>query len=37
MGRPSVIEVTAEKHDGRLAAVSVGGSSVIVGEGTMHV
>jgi trans-2,3-dihydro-3-hydroxyanthranilate isomerase len=37
MGRPSVIEVTAEKQGGRVAAVSVGGSSVIVGEGAMHV
>jgi trans-2,3-dihydro-3-hydroxyanthranilate isomerase len=37
MGRPSLIEVTAEKRDGRVASVSVAGHSVIVGEGEMRV
>jgi len=37
MGRPSVIEARAEKRRGRVAKVSVGGSSVIVGDGTMAV
>ena len=35
MGRPSVIEIEADKRDGRITAVRVGGSSVMVGEGTL--
>jgi trans-2,3-dihydro-3-hydroxyanthranilate isomerase len=34
MGRPSVIEASAEKR-GRIAKVKVGGSTVVVGEGSM--
>jgi trans-2,3-dihydro-3-hydroxyanthranilate isomerase len=35
MGRPSVLEGTAHKEDGRLAEVIVGGRAAIVGNGTM--
>ncbi len=37
MGRPSVIEAAAEKRDGRVTKVHVGGSSVVAGEGSMNV
>jgi trans-2,3-dihydro-3-hydroxyanthranilate isomerase len=37
MGRPSRLEVEVEKRDGRVSDVAVGGSSVIVSEGTMDV
>lgn len=37
MGRPSHIEVEADAVGGRLAAVRVGGSSVIVASGTLNV
>jgi trans-2,3-dihydro-3-hydroxyanthranilate isomerase len=37
MGRPSLIEASAEKRDGSVAKVNVGGSTVIVGEGSMNV
>jgi trans-2,3-dihydro-3-hydroxyanthranilate isomerase len=37
MGRPSVIEASAEKHEGRTVKVMVGGSTVIMGEGTLTV
>ena len=37
MGRPSRLEVEVEKRDGRITDVAVGGSSVIVSEGTMDV
>lgn len=36
MGRPSILEVEAEKQDGEIVAVRVGGSSVLVSEGIMH-
>jgi trans-2,3-dihydro-3-hydroxyanthranilate isomerase len=36
MGRPSLIEASAEKRDGRVVRVRVGGGTVIVGEGTMN-
>lgn len=36
MGRPSTIQATAERHDGRVTKISVGGSSIIVGEGQMY-
>lgn len=37
MGRPSLIEASAEKRRGDTVNVKVGGTSVIVGEGTMIV
>jgi trans-2,3-dihydro-3-hydroxyanthranilate isomerase len=37
MGRPSLIEVSADKRDGRTIRVRVGGSTVITGEGSMTV
>jgi trans-2,3-dihydro-3-hydroxyanthranilate isomerase len=37
MGRPSIIEVEADRRGGSLAAVRVGGSSVVVCEGTMTI
>ena len=37
MGRPSTLELEADKADGTITAIRVGGSSVIVSEGTMHV
>jgi trans-2,3-dihydro-3-hydroxyanthranilate isomerase len=36
MGRPSLIEASAEKRAGRIARLKVGGYSVIVGEGSMR-
>lgn len=35
MGRPSRIEARAEKKNGKLVSVDVGGATVIVGEGSM--
>jgi predicted PhzF superfamily epimerase YddE/YHI9 len=35
MGRPSLIEATARKEQGRLTEVSVGGHATIVGRGVM--
>ena len=37
MGRPSRIEIEVDKHGGRPTAVRVGGGSVLVAEGTLHV
>jgi trans-2,3-dihydro-3-hydroxyanthranilate isomerase len=37
MGRPSLIEVEADKSDNAITAVRVGGSSVLVCEGRMRV
>jgi trans-2,3-dihydro-3-hydroxyanthranilate isomerase len=37
MGRPSVLEVRAEKRDGRVTESRVGGASVLVGDGTIEV
>jgi trans-2,3-dihydro-3-hydroxyanthranilate isomerase len=37
MGRPSIIDVSADVAGGRATAVRVGGSSVIVCEGTMEI
>ena len=37
MGRPSRISASAEKRDGKVTRVSVGGPTVIVGEGLMMV
>ena len=37
MGRPSLIEASAEKRDGRVTKIQVGGSTIIVGEGSMNV
>jgi trans-2,3-dihydro-3-hydroxyanthranilate isomerase len=35
MGRPSLIEIEAEKRAGRVGAIRVGGHSVLVAEGTL--
>ena len=37
MGRPSTLHLEADKHDGRLTAVRVGGQAVLVSEGTLWV
>ena len=37
MGRPSEIEASAVKRDGRVTTVSVGGDCVIVGDGQINV
>lgn len=37
MGRPSILEVEADKRDGAIVAVRVGGASVLVSEGVMTV
>ena len=37
MGRPSILEVEADKADGDITAIRVGGSTVLVSEGTMEI
>ncbi|HEX9434376.1 MAG TPA: PhzF family phenazine biosynthesis protein [Burkholderiales bacterium] len=37
MGRPSVLEASAEKLGGKVLRIKVGGATVITGEGTMEV
>lgn len=37
MGRPSILEVEADKARGRITGVRVGGSSIVVCEGTMTI
>jgi trans-2,3-dihydro-3-hydroxyanthranilate isomerase len=37
MGRPSLLEVEADKTGGKITAIRVGGASVLVGEGTLEV
>jgi trans-2,3-dihydro-3-hydroxyanthranilate isomerase len=37
MGRPSLIEIEADKKNDAIIAVRVGGDSVLVSEGTIHV
>lgn len=37
MGRPSILEVEADLKDGNVAAVRVGGNSVLVMEGTLRI
>jgi trans-2,3-dihydro-3-hydroxyanthranilate isomerase len=37
MGRPSLLEATAEKRDGKLAALTIGGRCVPVMKGTIEV
>ena len=37
MGRPSRLRLTAEKAEGRIRAVRVGGASVLMSEGTLRV
>jgi trans-2,3-dihydro-3-hydroxyanthranilate isomerase len=37
MGRPSVLEVVAEKRDGAVVEARVGGTSVLVSEGEIEV
>ena len=37
MGRPSIIEIEADKAGGEVVAVRVGGSAVMMSEGTMRV
>lgn len=36
MGRPSRLDISADKHDGRVAAVRVGGHAVRVMQGHLH-
>ena len=36
MGRPSILEVEADKVDGRITAIRVGGASVMVSKGEME-
>jgi trans-2,3-dihydro-3-hydroxyanthranilate isomerase len=36
MGRPSLLHLEVDKQDGEITAVRVGGSSVLVSEGTME-
>jgi trans-2,3-dihydro-3-hydroxyanthranilate isomerase len=35
MGRPSILEIEADKQEGRVTAARVGGQTVVVCEGTM--
>lgn len=37
MGRPSILEVEADKRDGVIAATRVGGASVLVSRGSMRI
>ncbi len=37
MGRPSILDVQAEKVDGQIVAVRVGGQSVMVSEGVIEI
>jgi trans-2,3-dihydro-3-hydroxyanthranilate isomerase len=37
MGRPSLLHVEADKAGGRIAAVRVGGKSVLVSEGSLQI
>ena len=37
MGRPSLLEVEADKREGEIVAVRVGGKCVLVSEGVMEV
>jgi len=37
MGRPSILHLEADKRDGQVTAVRVGGSSVLVSEGWMEI
>jgi trans-2,3-dihydro-3-hydroxyanthranilate isomerase len=37
MGRPSIIDIEADKREGRVSAVRVGGHAVVVAEGTINV
>jgi len=37
MGRPSLLHVEADRSNGAVTAVRVGGASVLVGEGTMEI
>ncbi len=37
MGRPSVLEARVQRVDGEVAGVWIGGSSVLVTEGTIEV
>ena len=37
MGRPSLLDVEADKRDGVIVAIRVGGASVMVGSGEMEI
>lgn len=37
MGRPSILEIEVDKRDGAIAAVHVGGASVLVAEGEIEI
>jgi trans-2,3-dihydro-3-hydroxyanthranilate isomerase len=36
MGRPSLLEAAAEKRDGKLASLSIGGRCVTMMRGTLE-
>jgi trans-2,3-dihydro-3-hydroxyanthranilate isomerase len=37
MGRPSILEITTKKQAGNITEIRVGGQSVLVSEGTLHI
>ncbi len=37
MGRPSIIDIEADKREGKVSAVRVGGHAVVVAEGTINI
>ncbi len=37
MGRPSILHVEADKNQGKITAIRVGGSSVLISEGTIKI
>jgi trans-2,3-dihydro-3-hydroxyanthranilate isomerase len=37
MGRPSILEIIAKKKQGKVIEIQVGGSSVLVSEGSMEI
>lgn len=37
MGRPSILNIQAQKHEGAISSVQVGGQSVLVSEGAIEV
>ncbi|MDQ8022979.1 MAG: PhzF family phenazine biosynthesis protein [Moraxellaceae bacterium] len=36
MGRPSQLYIEADKHQGRIEAIRVGGTAVVIGEGVLY-
>jgi trans-2,3-dihydro-3-hydroxyanthranilate isomerase len=37
IGRPSILEIEADKHDGAIVATRVGGAAVLMSEGTIEI